>query len=206
MDSLSMRCLPSTFHDEEAARLGKTVDVARPAAAGIGGNVEVAFSISERGCRPGGSDATGVNDASCPSGQAAVDGGQRTVVIEPSSVDRRVFCEVVERRGHQHVVARNRHCGAVRACWPACSTFHVTHHRDCRRARLRCGHHHACTVRVRSDLMDVAVDGNGRVPCPSAVGRPGHATGVDVGEKHRPVAGRGDRPDPHRRSDALPIE
>jgi hypothetical protein len=53
----------------------------------IPGCVEVALPISERGRRTVRGDAMAVGDAVDPCGQAAGDGYQRTVSIDPSSVD-----------------------------------------------------------------------------------------------------------------------
>src|SRR5204862_7674201 len=65
------------------------------------------------------------------------------------------------------------------------------------------GHHDAWTVRVRANLVDVAVDVDGGLPRGAAVRRPGDTADVDVGEEHRAVRGGGHRADPERRSDAL---
>ena len=70
----------------------------------------------------------------------------------------------------------------------------------------RGGHHDARTVRVRANLVDVAVDVDSGLPRCAAVRRPGDAADVDVGEKHRAVRGGGYRADPERRSDALTVD
>src|ERR1700687_2842303 len=68
------------------------------------------------------------------------------------------------------------------------------------------GHHDAWTVRVRANLVDIAVDVDGGLPSCAAVRRPGDTADVDVGEEHRAVRGGGYRADPERRSDALTVD
>ena len=68
------------------------------------------------------------------------------------------------------------------------------------------GHHDAWTIRVRANLVDVAVDVDGGLPRCAAVRRPGDTADVDVGEKHRAVRGGGYRADPERRADALTVD
>src|SRR5712691_3932801 len=64
----------------------------------------------------------------------------------------------------------------------------------------------AWTIRMRADLMDVAVDVDGGLPSCAPVRRPGNTADVDVGEKHRAARGGGDRADPEWRSDALTVD
>src|SRR4029434_10102540 len=134
------------------------------------------------------------------------DGDQRTGSIDPSPVDCPPSREGVYRGGHKNVIARERHRGAIRGIQALC--FAV----PCHPAIVAgaepdrgCGHHDAWTVRVRTNLMDVAVDGDGRLPGYAAVRRPRDTADVDVGEEHRPVRGGSYRADPERRSDALTV-
>ena len=68
------------------------------------------------------------------------------------------------------------------------------------------GHHDAWTGWVRANLVDVAIDVDGRLLRCAAVGRPRDTADVDVGEEDRAVRGCGDRSDPERRSDALTVD
>src|SRR5258708_33321882 len=68
------------------------------------------------------------------------------------------------------------------------------------------GHHEAWTVRMRANLVDVAIDVDGGLPRCAAVRGPRDTADVDVSEEHRPVRGGGDRADPKRRSDTLTID
>ena len=160
--------------------------------------------ISDRDCRAAGSNATGVDDAVGPCGQAFADGGQRIVPIHPSSIDCALRCKMVCRCGHKDVVAGKCDRGTIRGMEPF--PFDVQCHpavaADTEPDRGG-GHYHAWTVRVRANLVDVAIDVDGGLPRCAAVGRPRDTADVDVGEEDRAVRGCGDRADPERRSDAL---
>src|SRR5258706_14712428 len=67
-------------------------------------------------------------------------------------------------------------------------------------------HQDAWTIRMRANLVDVAVDVDGGLPRRAAVRRPRDTADVDVREKHRAVRRGGHRPDPERRSDALTVD
>jgi hypothetical protein len=68
------------------------------------------------------------------------------------------------------------------------------------------GHYDAGTVRVRANLVDVALDVDGRLPGCAAVGRARDAADVDVGEEDHTVRRCGDRADPERRSQAPTVD
>jgi len=119
-------------------------------------------------------DATGVGDAVDPCRQPAGDGNQRTVSIDPSSVDRALRREVVDRCGHEDVVARKRDRGAIRGMQAL--LFDVPCHPTVAAGAepdRGGGHHDAWTVRVRANLVDVAVDVDSGLPSCAAVRRPG---------------------------------
>ena len=60
--------------------------------------------------------------------------------------------------------------------------------------------------RMRANLVDVALDTDGGVPCSAAVRGAGDTADVDVREDHRSVRRGGDRSDAERRSDALTVD
>src|SRR5258706_13059431 len=68
------------------------------------------------------------------------------------------------------------------------------------------GHHDAWTVRMRANLVDVAIDVDGGLPRCAAVRRPRDTADVDVSEEHRAVRGGGDRAGPKGRSEPLAID
>ena len=175
--------------------------------AGVSRYVEVALPIGERDCRAARGDATGVDDAIGPCGQAAADGDQRIASIRRSSVDCALRCEVVYRCGHKDVVARKCDRGAIRGmqallfdvpCQPTVSAGTEPDRGG--------GHHDTGTVRVRANAVDVAIDVDGGLPRDAAVGRARDTADVDVGEEDRAVRRCGDRADPERRSHALTVD
>ena len=156
----------------------------------------------------GGEHGTQQNDAGerCDH-PAAAEGDQRIVSIHPSSVDCALRCEMVYRCGHKDVVAGKRDRGAIRGmqsllfdvpCHPTVAAGTESDRSG--------GHHDAWTVRVCANLVDVAIDVNGRLPRYAAVGRPRDTADVDVGEEDRAVRRCGDRADPERRSHALTVD
>jgi hypothetical protein len=68
------------------------------------------------------------------------------------------------------------------------------------------GHHDPWTVRVRANLVNVAVDVDGGLPRCTAIRRPRDTAHVYVGEEHGAVRGGGHRTYPKRRSDALTVD
>jgi hypothetical protein len=114
---------------------------------------------------------------------------------------------MVYRCGHKDVVARKRDRRAIRGMQAL--LFDV----PCRptvaagtEANRGGGHYDAWTVRVRANLVDVAIDVDSRLPRYAAVGRPRNTADVDVGKEDRAVRGRGDRADPERRTHALTVD
>jgi hypothetical protein len=114
---------------------------------------------------------------------------------------------MVHRCRHKDVVASKRDRGAVRGmqallfdipCHPAVATHTEPDGGG--------GHHDAGTVRVRTNLVNVAIDINGRLPRDTTVGRPRDTADVDVCEEDRAVRGCSDRADPQRRPHALTVD
>src|SRR5258708_5525663 len=68
------------------------------------------------------------------------------------------------------------------------------------------GHHEAWTVRMRANLVDVAFDVDCGLPGCAALRRLGDTGGRGGSEERRAVRGGGDRADPERRADALPVD
>jgi hypothetical protein len=113
---------------------------------------------------------------------------------------------MIYRCGHKDVVASKRDGGAIRGMQTL--RFDVPSHPTVAAGTepdRGGGHHDARTLRVRANLVDVAIDVDGRLPRHAAVGRPRDTADMDVGED-RAVRGYGDRADPERRSHALTVD
>jgi hypothetical protein len=79
----------------------------------------------------------------------------------------------------QDVVARKRDRGAIRGMQAL--LFDVPYDPTVAAEPVRGGgHHDVWTVRVRANLVDVALDVDGRLPRCAAVGRPRDTADVDV--------------------------
>ena len=146
----------------------------RPIEARIGRYIEVPVAIGERARGTVGPDATGVDAAAEPFRQAATDRNQRTISGNALSVNGPLFRERANGCGYENVFARERDGRAIRRMQapafdvPCFST--VAARAESNRGG---GDNYARTDRVRAHLMNVAVDGNGRLPGCAAVRRTG---------------------------------
>ena len=153
-----------------------------------------------------GGDATGMGDAVEPCGQAAGDLNQWTTFVHAPSIDRALGGEGVRRCRHEYVAARERDRRAMQGvkaplfdlpCRPAVAAGAKPDRSG--------GRHDARAVRVRANLMNIAIDVDRGLPGYATVHRSRDAADMDIGEEHRPIRSCGYGTDPERRSDALTV-
>src|ERR1700733_1479048 len=153
-----------------------------------------------------GGDAMSVDFSVEPFGQAAGDFNEWTMFVQSPTIDRAPRGERAFRRGHEYVVVRERDRVAMWGMqaggfdYPGRPSVAAGAEPGCGGGR-----HNGRTVRVRANLMDVAINVDRGLPGYATIHRSRDTADMDIGEEHGSVRSCGYGTDPEGRSDALAV-